>query len=65
MPKSWKVLYRNAEGNFEPVENNAPYRINKDTFNKVSFKPVKTNCIKIEIVLQERWSSGVQEVVIG
>ncbi len=65
VPKSWKVLYRNAEGKFKPIDNNAPYRTNKDTFNKVSFEPVKTNCIKIEIVLQERWSSGVQEVVIG
>jgi hypothetical protein len=65
VPKSWKVLYRNAEGNFKPVDNNATYRTEKDTFNKVSFEPVKTNCIKIEIVLQERWSSGVQEVVIG
>ncbi|MHC4088593.1 MAG: hypothetical protein ACYSU5_25810 [Planctomycetota bacterium] len=59
------MLYRNAEGNFKPVDNNATYRTEKDTFNKVSFEPVKTNCIKIEIVLQERWSSGVQEVVIG
>ncbi|MHC4654718.1 MAG: glycoside hydrolase family 127 protein [Planctomycetota bacterium] len=65
VPKSWKVLYRNAEGNFKPVENSTPYLTKKDTFNKVSFEPVETNGIKIEIVLQERWSSGVQEVVIG
>jgi DUF1680 family protein len=64
LPKSWKVLYRDAEGNFKPVVNNAPYPVKKDTFNKTAFKPVKTNCIKIEIVLQEKWSAGVQEVII-
>jgi hypothetical protein len=37
----------------------------KDTFNKVAFEPVKTDGLKIEIALQEDWSAGVQEVVIG
>lgn len=64
VPESWKVLYRDAEGGWKPAENSTPYLTQKDTFNKVSFEPVKTNGIKIEIELQERWSSGVQEVVI-
>ena len=64
MPKSWKVLYRDAEGNFKPVNNKTSYLTKKDTFNEVSFEPVKTNGVKIEIVLQDRWSAGVQEVVI-
>jgi hypothetical protein len=59
------VLYRDAEGGWKPVENSTPYLTKKDTFNKVSFEPVKTKGIKIEIVLQERWSAGVLEVVIG
>jgi len=64
VPKSWNVLYRDTEGNFRPVDNNTPYLIEKDMFNKVGFEPVNTNGIKIEILLQERWSAGVQEVVI-
>lgn len=64
VPKSWKVLYRDAEGNFKPVNNKTSYLTKKDTFNEVSFEPVKTNGVKIEIVLQDRWSAGVQEVVI-
>jgi hypothetical protein len=65
VPESWKVLYRDAEGRWKSAENNTPYLTKKDTFNKVSFEPVKTSGIKIEIVLQERWSAGVLEVVIG
>jgi len=64
VPKSWRLLYRDAEGNFKPINNNAPYCTLKDTFNKVTFEPVKTDAVKIEITLQERWSAGVQEVVI-
>jgi len=64
LPKSWKVLYRNAVGKFKPVDNTTPYLTEKDTFNKVTFKPVQTDCLKIEITLQDGWSAGVQEVVI-
>ncbi len=64
LPKSWRLLYRDAGGDFEPVRNKTAYPIEKDRFNKVDFEPVKTNAVKIEIVLQDRWSAGVQEVVI-
>jgi hypothetical protein len=64
LPKSWQVLYRDADGAFKPVKNAAAYGVEKDTFNKASFEPVKTDALKIEITLQERWSAGIQEVVI-
>jgi len=64
LPKSWQVLYRGADGNFTPVKNSGTYGVEKDTFNKVAFEPVKTDAIKIEISLQPNSSAGVQEVVI-
>ncbi|MHC4700878.1 MAG: glycoside hydrolase family 127 protein [Planctomycetota bacterium] len=64
LPESWKVLYRDAAGRFKPVKATTPYGLKKDTFNKVSFDPVKTDAVKIEIQLQDKWSAGVQEVVI-
>ncbi len=64
VPKSWKVLYRDAKGNFKPVRNNGPYLTEKDTFNEVIFEPVKTDGIKIEIMLKDKRSAGVQEVII-
>ncbi len=64
VPKSWRILYRDAKGDFRPVENAAAYETKKDTFNKVTFAPVETNALKVEIVLEKDWASGVQEVVI-
>jgi hypothetical protein len=64
LPKSWQVLYRTAEGKFAPVKNTAPYGIEKDTLNTVGFEPVTTDALKVEITLQDRWSAGIQEIVI-
>ncbi|MGB2866048.1 MAG: beta-L-arabinofuranosidase domain-containing protein, partial [Sedimentisphaerales bacterium] len=64
LPKTWRLLFRDTNGNFKPVNNKSSYDTDKDTFNKVDFEPVKTNSIKIEIILQEAWSAGIQEVVI-
>jgi len=64
IPQSWNVLYRDGDGRFKPVTTHAAYAVKKDAFNKVDFAPVKTNAVKIEIALQEKWSAGVQEVVI-
>ncbi len=64
LPKSWQALYRDDDGAFKPVRNTAAYGVEKDTFNRVTFEPVKTDTLKIEITLQERWSAGMQEVVI-
>jgi hypothetical protein len=64
IPASWKVLYRDASGDFKPVESKTPYHTEKDTFNKVDFAPIRTDAIKIEIALQPKWSAGVIEIVI-
>jgi hypothetical protein len=64
VPESWRVLHRNAEGEFQPVDARGPYGVAKDKFNRVEFDPVTTTALKVEIVLQEKWSAGVQEVVI-
>jgi len=64
VPQSWKVLYQNGEGQFLPVTTEDPYGSEKDKFNTVTFDPVKTTAIKIEITLPKDWSSGVQEVIM-
>ncbi len=46
------------------MKNAGPYGLEKDGFNPVAFAPVKTDALKIEIKLQEKWSVGIQEVVI-
>ena len=64
VPESWTVLYSDDEGNWKAAKNKTAYHVKKDTFNEVRFEPVKTNGVKIEITLQDKWSAGVQEVII-
>jgi DUF1680 family protein len=60
VPASWKVLYKNGE-DWKPVETTDSYGVDKDRFNVVSFKPVTTTGLRLEVKLQPRWSAGIQE----
>lgn len=64
VPESWRILYRTTAGEFKPVQARDTYGVELDQFNEVTFEPVETHALKIEIVLQKEWASGVQEVVI-
>jgi DUF1680 family protein len=59
-PASWRVLYKDGE-EWEPVDTMDAYGVEKDRFNKVTFKPVTTTGVKLEVVLQPQWSAGIQE----
>jgi uncharacterized protein len=60
VPASWRLLYR--DGNeWKPVEAASAFGIEKDRFNKVSFKPVTTSGLRIEVTMQKEWSAGIQE----
>lgn len=60
LPASWKLLYK--DGNqWKPVENTIPYTIEKNKFNKVTFKAVTTTAFKLEVTLQGKSSAGIHE----
>ena len=60
VPRSWRILYR--DGNqWKPVANQEPYGIEKDRYNKVTFNPVTTTALRLEVTLQQNWSAGIQE----
>ena len=65
LPASWRVLYRQADGQFVPVEDPSRYAIEKDTFNQLEFETVTTTAVKMRVRLQKDWSAGIPEVVIG
>jgi DUF1680 family protein len=60
VPASWRILHKDGE-DWKPVENAAPYGVEKDRFNAVSFRPVTTSALRLEITMQPEWSAGVQE----
>lgn len=60
VPASWRILYKDG-ARWKPVDPLGPYAVEKDTFNRVSFRPVRTSALRLEIRLQKEWAAGVHE----
>ena len=60
VPASWKLLYKDGD-TWKPVETTNTFGVEKDRFNKVSFKGVTTTALRLEVTLQNGWSAGIQE----
>lgn len=60
VPASWRVLYKDGE-EWKPVESSGPYGTAKDRFNSVTFKPVTTNSLRVEVTMQPKFSVGIQK----
>ena len=60
LPKSWRVLYKENDS-WTLVEGATPYEVEKDRYCKVSFKPVKTTGLRIEVQLVPDFSAGIYE----
>ncbi|WP_443938727.1 glycoside hydrolase family 127 protein [Pedobacter sp. MW01-1-1] len=60
IPASYKLLYKKGE-EWLPVETLTPYEISKDKFNVVTFKPINTSAIRMEIQLPAEHATGVHE----
>lgn len=61
VPQSWKVFYKDKNGEWLPVENTTPYKVEKGIGNEVVFKPVKTKALKLEVKLAEKNAAGIFE----
>ena len=60
VPVSWRLLYKSGN-EWKPVDALSPYGIEKDRFNRVSFKPVTTTALRLEVNMQKTWSAGIHE----
>jgi hypothetical protein len=60
-PASWALYYKDANDEWQEVEEHSPYTVMKDCYNSVDFKPVKTTGLKIIAKLQQGNSGGVLE----
>jgi DUF1680 family protein len=50
-PKSWRLLYRDG-GEWKPVATSGHFGTAVDQFNRVTFEPVTTGALRMEITLQ-------------
>jgi DUF1680 family protein len=60
VPASWHLLYKDGD-NWKPVAGASPFGVAKDAWNTVTFTPVKTDALRIELKMQPGVSAGVQE----
>ena len=61
IPESWKLYYKDAQGEWREVADHSPYTVRKDCYNSVNFAPVKTTGLKILAKLRNGESGGVLE----
>lgn len=59
-PQSWRVLYRDGDA-WKPVQTRETPGIALDTFNRVSFTPVMTSALRLELTPREKCSVGLLE----
>src|SRR4051812_2678929 len=59
-PQSWKVFYRIGEA-WLPVEEASAAGTQVNAYNRMTFKPVETTGLRIEVQLQSNFSGGILE----
>jgi hypothetical protein len=60
VPQSWRVLYKDGD-EWKPAAASSDYGIRSDTWNNVSFAPVTTTAVRVEVQLQPHFSGGILE----
>lgn len=61
VPAAWKIYYKDDGGEWIPVNNTSPYPLVKGTASRVTFEPVTTTSLKLEVQLPAEHSSGLFE----
>lgn len=61
LPKAWRIQYRTDDGKWEPVPGASDYLIRKREPVRVTFQPVSTRALRLEIDLPKDFSAGIYE----
>ncbi|HYF68293.1 MAG TPA: glycoside hydrolase family 127 protein [Ohtaekwangia sp.] len=59
-PAGWKILYK-KDDRWVPVTNTSEYQVSKDKYSEVTFNPVSTTAIRLEVTLSKDHSGGILE----
>ena len=60
VPERWQVLYKDGD-HWRKVDMDGGGGVNKDRWNDVSFKSVKTTALRLQVRLQKEYSGGILE----
>ena len=64
LPVSWRILYRDNNGQWQPVSGVSEYPIRKRDPIKLTFDPVTTQMLRLELQLPKNYSSGLYEWIV-
>ncbi|RJP24280.1 MAG: glycoside hydrolase family 127 protein [Candidatus Omnitrophota bacterium] len=59
-PQSWKLLWKDGD-RWKAMENVGDYGVELDQFNRITFPPIQTSALRIEVELQPEFSGGILE----
>jgi hypothetical protein len=60
VPASWKLFYKSGN-EWKPVSAASSLGVARDAWNKLTFTPVTTSALRIELSMQQGFSAGLQE----
>ena len=60
VPGAWKLLYKSGES-WLPVRTQDQFGVATNGWNTLTFSPVTTSALRLEISMQSGFSAGVQE----
>jgi len=63
IPDTWEILYLN-ENIWTPISSKMKYKVTKDGWDSIDFKPVKASAIKLKVKLNKDYSSGIYEWIV-
>lgn len=61
VPASWRLLFRDLDGQWKSVPGEMLFGTEKDRFNTVNFEPVEADGLRLEVQLSNRYSGGILE----
>jgi DUF1680 family protein len=61
LPVSWRITYRDTDNTWKPVSNPSEYTIKKRDPVRVTFAPVTTKQLRLEVELTKDFSAGLYE----
>jgi hypothetical protein len=64
VPKSWRILYQDEKGQWQPVEGADRYPTVRGAACTVNFNPVKTKAVRLEVTQPDDFSSGLFEWIV-
>ena len=60
VPQSWKLFYKSGS-RWVPVSHLNNFGLDKDSYNVVTFEPITTSALRLEIQFQKDFSAGIIE----